>query len=151
MRRPISSRGTPDILGAERDVVLHDGGDRLVVGVLKDHARALADVERLFGVSGVQPEHGDFPLSGAQKGVDELGERGFAAAVPAEHGDELPLRNGEGDAVDGKFAALLLVVRIFYVFKTNGGEGRRGRLRPVLRKAFRGRVCKLFGLHRNIL
>jgi len=46
-----------DIFGAERHVVLHDGGDHLVIGILKDHTRVFADLEGLFIVRSVHAEH----------------------------------------------------------------------------------------------
>ena len=83
-----------DVFGAERDVVLDDRCDRLVVGILKDHARAFADLEGLFIVGGIHAEHGNGAGGRNEEGVDEFGEGGFAAAVAAQDRDELPLFNG---------------------------------------------------------
>ena len=82
--------------GAEGDVLLHGGGEELVVRVLEDEAHPLVE---LLG-----REAPDLPLADAdlpglrlQQADKEADQRGFSRAVRAQDRDELPFRDMEID------------------------------------------------------
>ena len=51
--------GNTDIFGPERDIVLHDGGHRLVVGILKNNSDVFSDIENIFAFARVHVQHRD--------------------------------------------------------------------------------------------
>ena len=81
-----------DVLQAEGDVLLHHGGDNLVVRVLEHHPHLLADVVQPLLVGGVDAVH-HRPLAarGQQNGVEVLGKGALARAVVSEHRGHLTL------------------------------------------------------------
>ena len=108
-----------DVFRPEGDVVFHDGGDGLVIRILKDHARVPADLKRLLVVRGVHAEHLYRTFRRHEQGVDEFREGRLAAAVPSEDGDELSFSDGQSDPVHRKIGTAV-AVRIFHVVKTYG-------------------------------
>ena len=100
--------GHPDVFGTEGDVVFDDGRHRLIVGVLKDDADVFADVEELFGIPRVHAEHGDLPRRRGQKPVGQARQRGFAAPVVPQNGDEFPFLHGKADAAQSEGALFVL-------------------------------------------
>src|SRR5215210_7190995 len=120
-----------EVLEAEGDVVLNERGDEAVLGVLKEDAEVLADLEWFRGRIAVRHEHS--ARVGLQETVQEADEGGLAAAVPADNADVLAgakleanvrerglfgawigeaysvARNGEEPTVVGPFASALHV------------------------------------------
>ena len=90
-------RRHPQVFGAEGHVLLHDGGDQLVIWVLKHHAHRAAHLvfERL--VAGVHLLDQDGAARGQQHGVEMLGDGGFPAAVVAKKRHEGTLLDGQVD------------------------------------------------------
>ena len=79
------------VFGAERNVVLHHARHRLVIGVLKHHARVFSDFEQIFPVGGIHAEHENFPRGRRQQTVDQARQRRFSAAVMPQNRHELAL------------------------------------------------------------
>ena len=102
-------RGEAHVFAGKGHILLHHGGDDLVVGVLEDHPRRLAHVEEMGFVGGIHPAHKDFAPRGEQNGVHVLGQGGFPAAVVAQDGHEGALLKGKADAVQGEPALFLVV------------------------------------------
>ena len=97
-----------EVFRAERDVLLHDARDELVVRVLLHEADAAAHVELRFLHGGVDAVHVDGAGRRHEHAVEELGQRRLAAAVVAEQRDELALFDVEVHAVQ-HLAGLLAV------------------------------------------
>ena len=81
--------GYAEVFQTEGYVLAHHGGDKLVIGILKDHTRVLAHIPDVVLVLGVQPADQQLAARGNIKGVEQLGKGGFAGAVVPQHGDEL--------------------------------------------------------------
>jgi hypothetical protein len=79
--------GDPEVFEAESHVVLHEGGDEAVLGVLEEDAEVFADLEGLRG--GVASRHAHAARTRPQEAVQEADERGLAAAVRAYDADVL--------------------------------------------------------------
>ena len=90
----------PEVLGAERDVVLHERRHDLVVGILEHHARGRTDEEGGVRIGRVVPVDAHRALIGDEQRVQVLRERGFARSVPAEHADEFAGIHMQADAVE---------------------------------------------------
>ena len=58
-----------EVFQAKGDVFLHNGGDDLVIRVLKDHADLLPDVPDALFVAGIHAVHHDAALLGQIKAV----------------------------------------------------------------------------------
>ena len=101
-----------EVLGAEGDVVLHDRGDDLVVGVLEHEAEALAraavrgEVDAAAGEDVLAQERHVAGVRGEEPRQHE-GERGLARAVGAQDADVLAGTDVERDVVEGERAALV--------------------------------------------
>ena len=101
-----------EVLGAEGDVVLHDRGDDLVVGVLEHEAEALAraavrgEVDVAAGEDLLAQERHVAGVRGEEPRQHE-GERGLARAVGAQDADVLAGTDVERDVVEGERAALV--------------------------------------------
>ena len=80
-----------EVFRGEGHVVLNHVGDKLVVRVLENHADAAADLKNLVLLAAVDAVDDDAAGIGREDRVHMLGERGFAAAVVAENGDEAAL------------------------------------------------------------
>ena len=120
-----------EVLGAERDVVLDDARDDLVVGVLEHEPRAAADEVGDGGVGGVLARDAHVPFVGDEQRVGEFGDGRLARAVAAEDADELPAPYPEVHAVDDEGLA---VVGEPDVFEFDHGALRCGRLRCAKRR-----------------
>jgi hypothetical protein len=83
---------------AERNVVPHRGRDDLRVGVLEQHADALADLREL--PRRVDAEHAHLALLGRQQAEDVVEERALPAAVRAQHHDPLSPADHEVEAAE---------------------------------------------------
>ena len=92
-----------EVLGAKADILFYNGGDKLIVRVLKHHADAAADFQKIFFLRGIQPCNGDRAFSGQKQGVEELAQRAFAGAVVPDNGNDLALLNGQADVLEGRF------------------------------------------------
>ena len=102
------------VLGAKGDVVGNDGGDDLVLGVLKHEAYAAPCLAVGFGIHAalwlkdVVPCKGDLALIGGHEAGKDVGERGLARAVGAQHAHALVLLQRQADAVEGPGEALIV-------------------------------------------
>ena len=65
--------GDAQILRAEGHVLLHDGGDQLIVRVLEHHAHLLPDGQQVPFVLRIETVHQHLPLCGEQEPVYVLG------------------------------------------------------------------------------
>ena len=96
------------------DVLLHDGGNDLVVGVLEHHAHLLADIVEMLLAAGVHILHQHSAGFGQQNGVEMFRQGAFAAAVRAQHRHKLAAANLHRNAVH-RIAGLFGVIAEFYV------------------------------------
>jgi hypothetical protein len=87
--------GDAKVLEAEGDVVLDEGSDEAVLGVLEENTEVLADLEGFCGRVVVGDEHPS--RDGFQEAVQEADEGGLAAAVRADHTDVLAGAELEAD------------------------------------------------------
>ena len=92
--------GEIEVLQAERHVLAGHGRDELVVGVLEHHAAGLAHGPQVRAVRGVQAGDAQRAAVAGQKSVEMAGERGFAAAVVADDGEEFAFADRQGHAVE---------------------------------------------------
>ncbi len=81
-------RRNTQILGCEGHILLHDGGDDLVIRVLEHHTHRPADIVNLVIVCGVHAFHVDLAGLRQQNGVEMLGQCAFSATVGTQHGHE---------------------------------------------------------------
>ena len=113
-----------EIFGSERDVVFYNRCDHLVVGVLENYARALADFRGVLALGSVQPEHRNFAEVGQQKPVYKARQRRFAAAVMTDYGEEFTLLHRKRNVIQRGHG--LFVVRKSYAVEFNGATAFRG-------------------------
>ena len=106
--RPHFRRGDTQIFQRKSDVLLHYGGDDLVIRVLEHHAHLLADVEQLVLVRSGHILHVYCARLRQQDGVKMLGQRGFAAPVRPQHGHIFAALYAQRKAVH----SAVLIVRI---------------------------------------
>ena len=71
-----------DVFRSERDIVLDDRRDLLIVGILKNHSRFFSYFKEVAFLRGVKPENEHLARRGLQKSVHEPRERAFSASVP---------------------------------------------------------------------
>ena len=108
-----------EVFKAKGAVLLHHGGDDLVVRVLEDHAASFAHFEAVFFLVRGDAVNPDLALLRDVEGVEQLGKRRFAAAVAAQHGHELAALHAQAHAGDGFF--LRALVAKLYIFYFNDG------------------------------
>ena len=102
--------GHADVFQAEGHIVAHDGGYQLVIGILKHHACAAADIPGVLIILGIHAAHGDMALGGNIQAVEQLCQRGFAAAVVPKHGRHFARAEAQGHAANGHTLAVLIGV-----------------------------------------
>ena len=88
-----------EVLRRKGDILLHDGGNDLVVRVLEYHAHLLAHIVEMILVAGVHPFDQHRARLGQEDRVEVLGQRGFAAAVGPQYSHELAAVDGKAHAV----------------------------------------------------
>ena len=98
--------GNANVLQPKGHIFLHNGGDDLVVRVLKDHPHLLTDVIEALLVLGIHPFDIDLAPHGQKDGVKMFGQGGFARAVVSQDRQELPLADLQGDPVQHQRAPL---------------------------------------------
>ena len=86
-----------EILRAECHVILDDGGDELVVGILEHHADLLPDAPDLVDILRIHAVDAADAARRQQQRVEVLCKRRLARAVRAEHGDKFSRLDGERD------------------------------------------------------
>ena len=100
--------GQAQVLGTEGDILLHAGGDDLLLGGLEDHPDRGADHFEVLPVAGIQPVHPHAALIRQQQGVHQAQERGFTRAVGAQQRREFAFPQGEADAAQGRHGGATL-------------------------------------------
>ena len=90
-----------DVLRAEADILLDDGGDDLVIRILEDHAGFLSDIPDLLFILRIAAtdEHGS--LTRQVETVNQLRQGRLAGTVVAEHTHEAPGLDGQVDVIQG--------------------------------------------------
>src|SRR5215212_4375025 len=100
--------GDAEVLEAEGDVVLDEGSDEAILGVLEEDAQVPADLEGFRGR--VAAGHPHQARVGQQKAVQEADEGGLPATVRTDHADVLASAEPEADLVErGVFRARVRV------------------------------------------
>ena len=95
-----------EVFGAKGYVLLHDGGDDLVVGVLEHEAQLPArasvciEVDAFLRADGLADQR-DRPLVRRQKSAHDRCERGLSRPVRSEHADALAIGDIQRDVVEG--------------------------------------------------
>ena len=95
-------RRNTEIFGSERNILLDNSRDYLVIGILKHHSDIAANSRYLVvvHVGGYPPPVYHYPAAvGQQDHIEQLGKRRFARTVMPEHRDKGPLLNIEVDPV----------------------------------------------------
>lgn len=105
------------VFRAEGDIVTHDGGDGLIVGILEHHARALPDGKDAVLIARIEATYRDTSARGRKQRVDVLGQRRLARAIGAENGDELSGLDIQADVIE--HAGCICLVRKRYVIERN--------------------------------
>ena len=82
-------RRDTEIFKPERNVLLHDGRNDLVIRVLEHHADMLPDLQQLFLVFGIHARDRDRALRWEQNRIQQLCHGRFAGAVMPQHRDQL--------------------------------------------------------------
>ena len=100
------------VLRRERNVLLDNGSNELVIRILEYHAHRLADIKQLVLVGGIYARDRDLAGGRREYRVEVLRKRGFSAAVVTQHRKELPLRNGQGNVLQNRIAAYFLAVLV---------------------------------------
>ena len=117
-------RGHAEVFKREGDVLLDNGGDDLVVRVLEHHARLLAHIVQAAFVARVDIFDKDGAGFRQKDGVEMFGERAFAAAVGAEHSDELALADRKAHAVHGVVRGLGVIAEAHLLCAEHRVHGR---------------------------
>ena len=94
-------------------VLFNDGRYDLVVGVLEHHADLLTYIVEVVLVAGVHALHEDSSGLGQQNRVEMLCQRGFAAAVRAQHGHELTAADVQCHAVHSVLGLLRIIAEVY--------------------------------------
>ena len=118
---PQLSGWNAEVLGPEGNVVFHEGGDQLVIRVLKYHAGALANRVGMLACGGVHAAYLHPPFIGNEQRVHMLRERGFPRPVAAEHAYELAARDAHTCARERKRLAVVGERDVAYAY--DGGLG----------------------------
>ena len=100
----------PVVLQGKGHVLLHNGGDDLVVRILEDHPHPLADVVEVLFLPGVHPFYQDPSPHGQEDGVEMLGEGALPGAVVPQNGQELARGDLQGDLLQHQPGGILLLV-----------------------------------------
>ena len=103
--------GDPQILRGEGHVLLHHIGHDLVIGVLEHHAHTAADLQQQGLLLGVHAVHIHRAAAGQQHRVHLLGQRGFPAAVMAQHHHEAALFHGQRHILQRRGGGALSLLR----------------------------------------
>ena len=111
-----------EILRRKGDILLNDIRHDLVVRVLEHHAHRLANGKQQRFVLRVHTVDRDAAARGQQNRVEMLGERRFAAAVVAEHGDKAARLNGQIQPVEHNMLAVFfrILITVMQVTDLNG-------------------------------
>ena len=105
----------PQIFGSEGNVVLHDVGDDLVIGVLEHHAHGAADLQQLIGVGGVHACHVHLARGGLQDAVEVLGKGTLPRTVVPQNSHKAALFDVERYVLDGSSLRIgVLICQMFY-------------------------------------
>ena len=111
-----------EIFRRKGDILFDDVRDDLVVRVLEHHAHRLADRQQQFLVLRVHAVDRDAAARRQQDRVEMLGERRFAAAVVAKHGDKAARLDGEVQPVEHNMLAVFfrILITVMQVTDLNG-------------------------------
>jgi hypothetical protein len=105
-------RSQPHVGGAKSDVLLHGGSEQLIVGILKNDADVAENITIADALDALAIEQHS-AQGGPQQTVEMFDQGGFAAAVGAEHGKKLALRDVQIDAIESGCAILIRIMQIF--------------------------------------
>ena len=86
-----------EVFRPEPNVLFHNGGHKLVIRVLKHHAHAAANLQRILFVAGVHAAHGHFSFGGEEQRVKEFTKRALAGTVVPDNRNDLAFLNGKAD------------------------------------------------------
>ena len=103
-----------EIFRPERNVLLHNGGDDLIVGVLKYDADGLPDRKNVRFVGGRKTVDQNGSGSRKQQPVDVLGKRAFSTAVVSDYGDKRSVLNRERNVVQ-RFLHRFLILKSYMI------------------------------------
>ena len=107
-----------DILRTEPDILLDHRSDDLVVRILENHTRLLADFPYLFLPGGINLVDPHRPLGRHEQRVHMLGQSRFAGTVVSEDRNEITFLNIKGHIIDCPDSFdLAVILSVFHIVK----------------------------------